>query len=284
MSHPTTQQKQQKQQKPCKALELLESGVSAILTSDDFKKALAFRAKFHNYSFTNIWLILAQNPQATLIAGFNAWKQKRRKVKKGEKGLYILAPLKRTIEEDGEKKQILLGFRDAYVFDVSQTEGEDIPETPKPELLESDTPEIRELIAKATDYAHAQGFTVEYKDTGRAKGYYRPATDEIAIRDDLKPLQTLKTLIHELAHGKMHKNTVSNNTVGEADTHILELEAESCAFVACQQLGLDTSSYSFAYLAGWSSEEGIKEVMTAANKGAEVAFEITESLGVKHDA
>ena len=269
--------KEQKQQKPCKALELLESGVSAILDSEEFKKALAFRAKFHNYSFSNVWLILAQNPQATLIAGFNAWKQRKRKVKKGEKGLYILAPLKRTIEEDGEKKQILLGFRDAYVFDVSQTEGEEIPEMPTPKLLTGDTLEIRVLLLKAEEYAQEQGFKLEYKDTGSAKGWYVPATDEIAIRDDLKPLQTLKTLIHEIAHGKMHKNSI-----GETETHVLELEAESCAFVACQHLNLDTSNYSFAYLAHWSSENGMKEVMEAANKGAKVAFEITESLGVVH--
>lgn len=263
--------------KPCKALELLESGVTATLNSDEFRKALAFRSTFHNYSLTNICLILLQLPTASLIAGFNAWKTKGRQVKKGEKSLKILAPIKRKISKKGEDEKFLIsGFRDASVFDISQTEGEEIP-TCAPKLLEGDTVQIRALVFDSEAYAVAQGFSVRYEDTGNARGWYRPSTNEIAIKEDMPPLQTLKTLIHEIAHGKMHQHTAA-----ETPRHIKELEAESCAFVACHQLGLDTGDYSFKYLASWGSESPIKEILTAAEKAAKVATEITESLGVIH--
>jgi len=266
--------KTSKEQKPCKALELLESGVIATLNSEEFKKALEFKSTFHNYSFTNICLVLQQMPTASLIAGFGTWKKKKRSVKKGEKGIAILAPLIRKIEnEKGDKELHVFGFKDAYVFDVSQTEGEDVP-TCSPELLTGDTVEIRCLALDSQRYAETQGFSVSFEDTGEAKGWYQRTTNKIAIKQDMPPLQTLKTLVHEIAHGKMHQVDAENTP-----REIKELEAESCAYVACYTLGLDTSDYSFKYLASWGVDTPIKDIMQAAEKGAKVALEICKGLG-----
>ncbi|MDQ3460937.1 MAG: ArdC-like ssDNA-binding domain-containing protein [Deinococcota bacterium] len=258
-------------QKPNKALELLQKGMAELMGSESWKAALEVRAKLHAYSFNNCFLIQLQRPDATMVAGFNRWRDLGRQVRKGEKGIAILAPLTRKQEENGEERRLLFGFRTAHVFDVSQTDGEPIAEPPRPELLEEDGEGIREAIARLERYAESRGSRVERREVGAALGTFHRLTKAITLRPDLPPLQTLKTLVHELAHAILHAET----TPGE-QRHTRELEAESCAYVVCHSLGLDTSRYSFAYLASWA--EDAAELMPAGERAVKAADEILGAL------
>lgn len=247
-----------------KALDILQTGVTQLMSSDGWRAALVMKSRFHSYSFQNSCLIHSQRPDATLVAGYRAWLQLKRFVKKGEKGIAILAPLLRK-DKDGDdpEQKILVGFKVAYVFDLAQTDGEPIPEPPRPVLLNADSTLIQHALTQMEAYALSSGFTVRHDlQEGSALGSYRPASKQIALRADLPPLQRLKTLIHELAHGFLHDHA--------SDRMAAELEAESCAFLVTHRLGLDTSSYSFAYLAGWAdSTEALMASGEAAAKTAE---------------
>jgi len=250
-----------------KAATLLAESVTKLMNSETYKKALSFRKKLYSYSFRNVWLIYCQNPEATFIAGYSKWKELGRQVKKGEKSLAILAPL---IKKDKETKDSeLIGFRSANVFDVSQTEGDSIPELPLPQLLKKDNQQIQAAIKILENFANQRGNPVSYKDI-TANGLYSLQSKAITLNETLPPLQTLKTLTHEIAHALMHANTTTEQT------HTLELEAESCAYLVCDSLGLDTSNYSFAYLANWAEDP--KELLTAAEKACKAADTILEAL------
>jgi hypothetical protein len=180
-----------------KAMQLLTDSVTDLMNSEAYKRALEFRSKFHRYSFGNCWLIYLQCPTATLVAGFRRWKELGRQVRKGEKGITILAPMTfKSEDENGEEIKKVGGFRNAYLFDVSQTEGDEVPTPPLPKILEADSPHIQLLLAGAKRYASEQDITVKTADTGNALGKYRPRENEILLRHDLPPLQTLKTLVH----------------------------------------------------------------------------------------
>jgi len=268
---PTLQTKE-KPNKTNKAATLLAESVTKLMNSDTYKKALSFRKKLYSYSFRNVWLIYCQNPEATLVAGYSKWKELGRQVKKGEKSLAILAPL---IKKDKETKDSeLIGFRSASVFDVSQTDGPDLPELPRPQLLTKDNQKIQAAIKTLEAFAKQRGNPVSYKDI-KANGLYSLKTKAITINKSLPPLQTLKTLTHELAHAIMHANISTLKTITE-QTHTLELEAESCAYLVCDSLGLDTSQYSFAYLANWAEDP--KELLSAAEKACKAADSILEAL------
>lgn len=263
--------------KPNKALELLTKGVEELMSGESWKAVLEFRAKLHNYSFNNCWLIQLQAPQATMVAGFNRWKTLGRHVKKGEKGIAILAPLVRKAEaDDGNEERRCFGFKTAYVFDVSQTEGEPVPELTAPELLIEDSEQIRQHITDLETCAERIGSPVERRDTGRALGSYNRLTKGITLRLDLPPLQTLKTLVHELAHALLHSEGQSE------ERHTLELEAESCAYLVCYSLGLDTSRYSCAYLASWADD--VAELLPAGERALKAADDIMGALVVPYSA
>ena len=251
-----------------RALELLRSGVADLLSSAGWREALAFRRRFHSYSFFNTALIQSQRPDATLVAGFRAWQKHGRQVRKGEKGIAILAPmLKRDEDATDPSEKRVIGFRIVHVFDVSQTDGDPIP-TPEPPLLLEDDPEDVERITGLhellVEHCGASGVTVRFdlEPDSSALGYYRPNGPEIAVRSDLGPVQAFKTLTHEIAHWQLH--------TGQSDRHIAELEAESTAFLVADALGIDTSTYSFAYLAGWApSLEALMQAGEAASKAAD---------------
>jgi hypothetical protein len=227
-----------------KAARLLAESVCNLMNSDTYKAALQFRNKFHAYSFRNVFLIYTQCPTATCVAGYHRWLQLGRHVRKGESGISILAPMTRKAKDDeGNDKAFICGFKSTTVFNLAQTEGQDLPELPVPQLLELDTEGIHQTIKALESYAKSKDITViktSFTDTAVGSYHYRSKT--IRLRDDLPPLQMTKTLIHELAHALMHKKG------DEIPRHIKELEAESTAFLVCDALGLDSSSYSFAYL------------------------------------
>lgn len=230
------------------ALDRLHQGVTDLMTSHGWQAALKFRSQFHTYSFFNTLLILNQRPDAQLVSGYRKWQELGRQVRKGEKGITILAPMLRKDEND-EDKRILIGFKEVKVFDISQTDGEPIPTTPKPVILEGDTSLITSAITSLEAFCVAQGITFDRcLDHPRALGVYRHSDNSISLKPGLPKLQELKTFVHELAHALLH-NPSSDRTVAE-------LEAESAAYLTLHQLGLDTSDYTFAYLASWANDLG----------------------------
>lgn len=255
--------------KPNPALEHLNTGVRELLYSEVWKDALKFKSRFYHYSFNNALLIYLQRPDATLVAGYKRWQELGRQVRKGEQSLAILAPILRRFEEtEGEQVQQVVGLRSVRVFDVSQTDGEPIPKPPRPVLLEDDGEAIRAALEKVEAFSISKGFPVSYENLREgALGSFSLTKRTIKLRGDLPPLQTLKTLVHELAHGLMH----ADPKVGEK-RHLIELEAESCAFLVLHDLGLDTARYTFSYLAHWT--EHPDELLVAGEKAAKVAEEI----------
>jgi antirestriction protein ArdC len=257
----------------------LEQGIKELFESDRYKSYLKTLSKFHNYSFNNCLLIAMQKPDATHVAGFASWRDNfKRNVMKGEKGIRILAPSpykaqkeqdridpksgRPVIGADGKAIKDMVevtmpAFKVATVFDVSQTDGEPLPEIGVDELDGS--------VDKYNDFLDAlkksSPVPIEFEDiTSGAKGYYDQTERRIAICAGMSELQTLKTAIHELAHARLHhidNNAPKDTSRPNADTR--EVEAESVAYVVCQHYGLDTSDYSFGYIAGWS---GAKELDT----------------------
>jgi len=243
-----------------KAHERLESAISEIVSGEDWRRMLKVASSFHRYSFNNHLLIFSQRPDATLVAGFRKWLQLGRYVRKGEKGIAILAPCKykTSIEdENGEERtlQQIRGFRVVHVFDISQTDGEPLDDLGalRPRLLDGDAPEgvWDALVA----IANGDGYEVVRHRRAGENGYCDFSARVMAVRPDVSPAQAVKTLVHELAHGKLHGDGAAR------DRDVAEVEVESVAFVVCDALGLDTSGYSFPYVARWAngSVDHVKE-------------------------
>ena len=182
--------------KPNPALERLHAGVTELLNSQTWRDALKFKAKFHSYSFNNALLIYLQCPDATLMAGYRRWQQLGRQVRKGELSIAILAPIvcKVAEEESDEEERRVVGFRSARVFDVSQTDGDPLPELPSPTVFEDDSEAIREVLERAEAFAASKGLPVCYQElrTG-VFGLFSVTKRTITVRADLPTLQTLKT-------------------------------------------------------------------------------------------
>lgn len=243
----------------------LEQGVKEVFTSDKYIEYLRFMSKFTSYSFNNTMLIFMQKPNASLVAGYKSWQQKGRQVRKGEKGITILAPCphkKEVEEEDGSTKEVAwTTFRTVKVFDVSQTDGEDLP-TGCVQTLTGEVEGFTDLKAKLEEISPV---AVSYEEiTGGANGFYDLEKKRIAIKEGMSEAQTIKTLIHEISHAILHDNETGEEK--GADRNTKEVQAESVAYTVCSMLGLDTSDYSFGYIAGWSSDKDTKEL----NKSMEV--------------
>jgi antirestriction protein ArdC len=226
---------------------------------------LRVASKFHRYSFNNHLMIFMQCPDATVVAGFNKWKSLGRSVKKSQKGIAIFAPCKykTKIEDDkGDEKNVqqIRGFRVVHVFDISQTEGEDLPDLDaiRPRLLDGDAPEG--IWDALTVQANSAGYKVVRTQRGNENGYCDFLNKKIAVRPDVSPAQAVKTLIHELGHALLHDE--ERPTSREA----AEVEVESLAYVVCDAVGLDTGDYSFAYVARWADGSGelVKQVAERA--------------------
>lgn len=235
--------------------EQLQKGVDEVITSEKYENMLRTFAKFTDYSFNNCMLIAMQKPDASLVAGFRKWqKEFNRNVRKGEKAIYIIAPIphkyKKEVEVNGvleEKELTWLSYKAIPVFDISQTDGEDLPRVTNE--LNGNVDEYNTLMEKLTKFARIPvGF--ENIESG-ARGYYSPKEDRIAIMDGMSESQTVKTLVHEIAHSIMHR---VNSELGTFSKHEKEVQAESVAYTVCSYLGLDTSDYSFGYIAEWQGK------------------------------
>ena len=255
----------------------LEAGIQELFESDKFKDYLTCMSKFHNYSLNNTILIAMQKPDATLVAGYKAWQTDHgRTVRKGEHGIKILAPCKFKVTVESNENDILensgndektkvmeyLRFKITHVFDVSQTEGKELPSIGVDELT-GDVREYRSMY-KALVRTCPVAIVMEEIEGG-AKGYYNDTDKRIAILAGMSEMQTIKTIIHEMAHQKMHgeENADPEHPV---DRRTKEVEAESVAYTVCQHLGLDTSDYSFGYIAGWSSTRDTKELKASLER------------------
>ena len=275
----------------------LEQGLQDLFNSDSYRNYLSTMSKFHNYSFNNTLLIAMQKPDATLVAGFKAWhKNFDRHVKKGEKGIRILAPAPYKIKEERDKidpvtQELLLdkdgnpqkeeveitipAFRAVSVFDVAQTDGKPIPELAAKELL-SDVEGYQDMI-RAVEAISPVPIELE-EIAGDSKGYYDREAKRIAVQENMSESQTLKTMIHEVAHSKLHSKEVEQDEQMRNDRNTKEVEAESVAYTVCQHFGIDTSDYSFGYIAGWSSGRDTKELRSSMDTIRRTASELITGI------
>lgn len=261
----------------------LEQGVKDLFESSRYAAYLSAMSKFHSYSANNVLLILLQCPSASRVAGYSTWKKDfGRAVKRGEKGIQVLAPCpyKTFMEQDkldpDTKRPILdsngapvretvlvrrQSFKTATVFDVSQTEGKELPRLGVEEL--SGTVAQFQSLSNALEQLSPAPVRYEAPASANAKGSYSHMERCVYVRPGMSQVQTLKTLIHEIAHAKLHALPVENGAVTglpEKDRRTREVEAESVAYVVCQHFGVDTSDYSFGYVAGWSRGREMEEL------------------------
>jgi len=261
--------------------EQLEAGVKAVFESDAYKAYLNCMSKFHNYSLNNTLLIALQRPDASLCASYTSWQRDHgRQVRKGEKGTKIIAPCKYKVEleerdEQGNPKtEEKTGFKVVTTFDISQTDGPDLPSFGVDELS-GDVNGYRKLFNALTEICPVPIFVEDIRDG--AKGYYSDVERKIVIKEDMSQLQTIKTMIHEMAHEKLHaKEHIDKEH--PSDRRTKEVEAESIAYTICQHYGLDSSDYSFSYVAGWSSGKETKELKTSLERIRSAADEMITSI------
>ena len=275
----------------------LETGIQELFESERYKAYLTSMAKFHSYSFNNTLLIAMQGGQ--LVAGYNKWRDDfHRNVKRGEKGIKILAPApykvkkevpkldeqgKPVMDKDGKpltevQETQVPAFKIVSVFDVSQTEGEPLPSI--------DVDELAGNVEQYEDFFKALEQTspvpMAFEDIpGGSHGYYHLTEKRIAIQEGMSELQTLKSAIHEIAHSKLHAIDPEAPAIEQADrpdSRTREVQAESVAYAVCQHYGLDTSDYSFGYVAGWSSGKDLKELKASLETIRATAHELITTI------
>ena len=276
-------------------MQSLESGVEELFTSNRYQEFLKTMAKFHNYSFNNTMLIAMQRPDATLVTSYKNWQSMGRQVMKGEKGITIIAPApykkmkeKEVLDEnqrpimgtDGKPKTeqvevTVPHFKAVTVFDIAQTSGEPI-QTLAPELL---TAAVQDFDSFMQAIQKISPVPIRFDEIdGNANGYYHNADKEIVIKKGLSESQTLKTAIHETVHAKLHDKEIMESLGVEKDRLTKEVEAESVAYCVCSSFGLDTSDYSFPYIAGWSSSREMKEMKASMDVIRKTAGEMIDQL------
>ena len=280
----------------------LEQGIKELFESERFKEYLRTMSKFYNYSFNNTLLIAMQKPEATYVAGYTSWQRNfDRQVMKGEKGIKILAPAPYKAQEEREKidpltQKPVIGadgkavtetvevlrpaFKVVSVFDVSQTDGKELPDIIVDEL--KGTVENYEAFFDAL--RQESPVPISFEDIpGGAKGFFSPVESRIAIQEGMSEIQTVKTAIHEIAHAKLHAVKPDEKAAPEdkKDRHTKEVEAESVAYTVCQRYGIETSDYSFGYIAGWSSGKETKELKSSLDTIRKTAAEMIEGIDAK---
>ena len=280
------------QEKIKTALERIDQSLAAINTDEDWLNLLCFQSRFYNYSFGNAMLIYSQNPEASYVKGYRAWNQLGRYVKKGAKGLAILAPCIRKEEvfkepenkaeyhdAEGEKevKKVVKGFRVAYVYDIADTDGDD---SQLPILVKGlvGNSEEEKLIYERLYAFISREHTIDEVTGTASKGSFNLESKVISVRADLEYLQKVKTLLHEYAHLKdfeMHpEENISRNR--------RELIAESVAFVVSLRLGLDTSRYSMSYIQSWlKDKDELKQIADTVQK---ISYHIITELAESSDS
>jgi antirestriction protein ArdC len=255
--------------KQAEARERLEAAVRSLETSEGWAAYLETRSKFHTYSFGNTMLIAMQRPNATQVAGYRKWQELGRQVRKGEHGIAILAPMARKVRDDetDTETRVVTGFRTVHVFDVAQTDGDDLPE-PCHALTEGGS---QEDFMRLRDHAIAEGLTVDTEDLSGPNGFIDRGGRRIVLATHVfetgTPAMRTKTLAHELAH--WHDLGPENG--GEpCKRDDAEIVAESTAFVVGHALGLDTSDYSAGYVLAWAdgNVDKLRELAERIDKAA----------------
>ena len=282
---------QNREEKMSKAKEMLVNGVKEIFESGRFDEYLKALSRFPSYSINNCVLIACQDPTATYVCGYKAWQRDfNRTVNKGEHGIMILAPVKgkidveepvfdehgnKVLKEDGTQKtekveKEVMSFRPVYVFDVKQTSGDPLPSLVSvlDERVEN-FEQLKEVLIKVSPVSVAFE-AIE----GEANGYYSPVTQMIVVKDTLPELQTIKTLIHEIAHASLGHGSKTDTW----DRETKEVQAESVAFWVSHMLGLDTSEYSFGYISGWSKDKEATELMENLDLIKKTADTLSKSI------
>ena len=278
----------------------LEKGITEIFNSERYKEYLSVMSKFHDYSLNNTLLIAMQKPDASHVAGFSSWKNIfQRNVKKGEKGIKIIAPSPFKVKQEKEKidpqtQKPVIGkdgkpvveeteitipaYKVVSVFDVSQTEGKELPNI-SVETLTADVEQYEDFFA-ALEKTSPVPIAFEEITSG-ANGYYHLEDKRIAIKEGVSELQAVKTAIHEIAHAKLHDidlNAPKDEQQPRVDRRTREVEAESVAYTVCQRFGLDTSDYSFGYVAGWSSGKELPELKASLETIQQTAKELISEI------
>lgn len=274
------------------ALERIEQGLATINTDEDWISFLRFQSLFYQYSFGNTIMIFLQNPEATYVMGYKAWNKLGRYVRKGSKGLAILAPCIKKVEvfkepenkaeyhdQEGEKetKKVISGFRIAYVYDIADTDGSDEMLPVLVKGLSGNSESEREIFIRLMKVISKEFVVKEITGTA-SKGSYNLETGIITVRSDLEYLQRIKTLLHETAHAYDFKM----NPEEDIPRNRRELIAESVAFVVSMRLGLDTSSYSMSYIQSWLKDKD--ELKIIADTVQKISYRIINLLAESNDS
>ena len=275
----------------------LEEGLKELFEGEKYKSYLNTMSKFHNYSANNIQLIEMQCPGATYVAGYKAWQRNfERHVNKGERGIRILAPSPYKIKEEQEKIDPVTNepvldrdgmpvmeeveikipaFRVVTVFDYSQTDGKELPGLGVSEL-HGNVERYRDFMEAL---ARVSPVPIRYEGMeGDRKGYFIDLNHPIAIKEGMGEVQTAKTGVHEVAHAKLHAKEVEQETGIAKDRETKEVEAESIAYTVCQHFGIDTSDYSFGYIAGWSSGKEMPELKSSLDTIRRTSSELIKGI------
>ena len=266
-----------KEAKRAEAREQVERATRALLRSEGWQAWAQTRATFHRYSMGNTMLIALQRPDATQVAGFKAWQQLGRQVRKGERSIRIMAPMavKERDEQGEETGERVVFFRAVPVFDVSQTDGEPLPEPPC-EPITGDSHE--RYIAALEDHARSLGFSVESEPLEHAGGFCDAKRRRIVVSSNVEaPNARVRVLVHELAHA----HGVGYADYGREDAEVL---VETAAVIICGALGLDTSGESIPYIAGWGEANDLDAIGKHAATVDEIASAIEAACGVKDGA
>ena len=276
----------------------LEAGVKDVFQGENYKAYLEFCAKMPRYSINNQILIMMQKPDATMCQSFTGWKEMGRFVKKGEKGIRVMAPApykmereqdkmgadgKPVLDKDGEPVKEVVevkvnAFKPVSTFDISQTEGEPVPRLGVDELTGS--VEGYATLMEAIKQASPVPISFENIESG-AKGYFQVEENRIAIQEGMSEAQTVKTALHEASHASLHNKEAMNADSDKKSRNQKECEAESVAYVVCQHYGIDTAEYSFPYVAGWSSDKEIPELKASLDTIRRAASDLIVKIDEK---
>ena len=276
----------------------LEAGVKDVFQGENYKAYLDFCAKMPRYSINNQILIMMQKPDATMCQSFTGWKEMGRFVKKGEKGIRVMAPApykmereqdkigadgKPVLDKDGEPVKEVVevkvnAFKPVSTFDISQTDGEPVPRLGVDELTGS--VEGYATLMEAIKQASPVPISFENIESG-AKGYFQVEENRIAIQEGMSEAQTVKTALHEASHATLHNKEAQNSESDKKTRSQKECEAESVAYVVCQHYGIDTSEYSFPYVAGWSSDKEVPELKASLDTIRKAASDLIVKIDEK---
>lgn len=276
--------------------EKLQQGIENLFDSDTYKNYLKTMSKFHSYSLNNTLLIAMQKPDATTVAGYGTWKQMNRQVVKGSKAIKILAPCiykrkdiadiagtpdKSIADKDiSESEKVLIGFKVANVFDISQTEGEPLPEITH--KLQGNVDEYSDFMEALNQFSPVP---IEFKEIeGSANGYYHLVDKNIIIDKNMSQMMNCKTAIHEITHALLHDKDTGLEKDNLPNKETKEVQAESVAFTVCHYYGIDTSDYSFGYIGGWSSGKDLKELKASLETIRQTAQTIISGVDQKLDS